>query len=53
MKTDGSNFKVDPKEFHNAKWMSIPQAKIMVGDIANQKALDTIENNPKLYSRQV
>lgn len=43
MKTDGSDFNVDPKEFHSAKWSTIPEAKVIVTDPANLNALDLVE----------
>ena len=40
MKTDGSNFDIDPKEFHDTRWVDIPDAKKIVTDSPNIKALD-------------
>ena len=40
--TDGSNFSIDPKEFHDTKWLTISEAKNIVTDPANTKALDVL-----------
>lgn len=42
--TDGSIFNLDPREFHSSKWLSINEARNIVVDDANIKALDTLEN---------
>lgn len=41
--TDGSNFDIDPKEFHQTKWMTIEEARKIVTDPANVKALGALE----------
>ncbi len=41
--TDGSNFKVDPAEFHDTKWLSIEEARKIVTDKSNLEALDIVE----------
>lgn len=41
--TDGSNFNIDPAEFHDAKWLTIKEAKKIVIDKANIKALKIVE----------
>jgi 8-oxo-dGTP pyrophosphatase MutT (NUDIX family) len=41
--TDGSDFNVDPAEFHETKWLSIPEARELVNDPANVAALDAME----------
>ncbi|NQV88608.1 MAG: NUDIX domain-containing protein [Parcubacteria group bacterium] len=41
--TDGGNFNVDPVEFHDAKWLTIEEARKIVTDQANLKALEIIE----------
>jgi len=43
METDGSNFKVDPAEFHQTKWLSTEGAVNTSTDAANRKALSVIE----------
>ena len=42
VKTDGNDFNVDPQEFHNTKWMGLQEAKQIVTDKANRKAIDII-----------
>ncbi len=41
--TDGGNFNINPAEFHNAKWLTIEEARKIVIDKANAEALDIIE----------
>jgi len=41
--TDGSNFNVDPKEFHETRWLTIEEAEKIVTDAPNRKALETIK----------
>lgn len=41
--TDGSNFNLDPAEFHDTKWLDIKQAKKIVGDQPNRTALEIID----------
>ncbi len=41
--TDGNDFNVDPREFHQTKWVSIPEAKKLVTDTPNLQALDKME----------
>ena len=41
--TDGSNFNVDPKEFHETRWLTIDEAEKIVTDVPNRKALETIK----------
>ncbi|MFA6161464.1 MAG: NUDIX domain-containing protein [Patescibacteria group bacterium] len=43
LETDGSDFNVDPKEFYNTKWMTIPEAREIVKDLSNLQALDRVE----------
>lgn len=43
MKTDGSDFKIDMTEYHEIKWLTIPEAKKITTDLANQLALSYIE----------
>ena len=40
MKTDGKDFHIDMSEYHEIKWLSIPEAKQITTDPANQAALD-------------
>jgi 8-oxo-dGTP pyrophosphatase MutT (NUDIX family) len=42
VKTDGHDFKVGTEEFHDAKWMTIKEAKEIVTDPANIKALEIL-----------
>lgn len=41
--TDGSNFDVDPVEFLDMKWLTVEEARKIVTDEANIKALEIIE----------
>lgn len=43
METDGSDFKIDPREFHASKWVSIEEARTLVTDPSNLRALDRVE----------
>ncbi|MFA6354466.1 MAG: NUDIX domain-containing protein [Candidatus Paceibacterota bacterium] len=43
MNTDGSNFNVDPKEFYDTKWLTIPEAEEIVTDKPNLTALGIIK----------
>lgn len=45
VETDGSNFNVDPVEFHDYKWMTFNEADEMVTDEANRTALEFIQSN--------
>jgi hypothetical protein len=42
LETDGGNFNVDPHEFYNTKWMTLEEAKNMITDKANLKAVGDI-----------
>lgn len=42
--TNGANFNVDPKEFHDPKWLTIDEAEKIVTDVPNRKALEVIRN---------
>ncbi len=42
VETDGSNFNVDPQEFHATKWMSLNEARLIVTDPANLKAIEIL-----------
>lgn len=44
VETDGSDFNVDPKEFHNTKWLPVSEAEKLDTDEANLKALEIINN---------
>lgn len=39
LKTDGLNFKVDPQEFYKTGWFDLTEAKQIIGDNANFKAI--------------
>lgn len=41
--TDGREFNIDPREFHETKWMTINEAKKIVTDPPNFEALAAIE----------
>ena len=41
--TDGSDFNIDPKEFHETRWLTIPEARILVTDPPNLQALEKIK----------
>ena len=42
LETNGSNFNVDPSEFNTSKWMNLAEAKNIITDEANLKAIDII-----------
>lgn len=44
MKTDGSNFQVDPTEFNSTKWVAIHEARKLAIDPNTIDALDILEN---------
>ncbi|MBS0655346.1 MAG: NUDIX domain-containing protein [Verrucomicrobia bacterium] len=41
--TDGTDFKVDPTEFHETRWVTFEQARQLVSDPANLQAFQKIE----------
>ena len=41
--TDGSEFNVDPKEFHETRWVSIDEARKVITDPPNIEALNRME----------
>ena len=43
--TDGANFNVDPKEFHETRWLTIDEAEKIVTDKPNRKALEFVRIN--------
>lgn len=43
MNTDGANFSVDPKEFHDTKWLTIDEAETIVTDQPNRKVLAIVK----------
>jgi 8-oxo-dGTP diphosphatase len=43
--TDGTNFAIDPQEFHTTRWVNYSEAYALVTDPANIQALQTIEHN--------
>jgi 8-oxo-dGTP pyrophosphatase MutT (NUDIX family) len=45
MKTDGSNFRLDPGEFLDSRWMTIEEAQNVVTDRNNLDAFRVIEKN--------
>lgn len=47
MPTDGSDFQLDPKEFHDARWLTVEEAGKMKTNSTNLKALDIIRKNNK------
>ncbi len=40
--TDGSDFKINPREFHDTRWLTIDEAEKIVTDESNRKALKAI-----------
>ncbi|MDD4990072.1 MAG: NUDIX domain-containing protein [Candidatus Pacebacteria bacterium] len=44
MDTDGDNFNVDPKEFHDTKWLTLKEAQKIVTAPTNITALNFLEN---------
>ncbi|MBI2633409.1 MAG: NUDIX domain-containing protein [Parcubacteria group bacterium] len=51
--TDGVNFKVDTKEFYDAKWLTIDEAEKIVTDSPNRKALEIMKQKQELASDAV
>lgn len=45
VRTDGSDFQIDAREFHETKWLSLVEAKKLVTDVPNLKAIEKIEQN--------
>jgi 8-oxo-dGTP pyrophosphatase MutT (NUDIX family) len=43
VRTDGKDFQVDAKEFHETTWASFAEARRLVTDPPNLKALDVVE----------
>ena len=43
--TDGVNFNIDPKEFHDTKWLTIEEAEKIVTDPSNKRALEILKKN--------
>lgn len=43
VETDGSDFNIDYTEYHEVRWLTIPEARKVVTDPANIQALDVIE----------
>ncbi|MDP2815648.1 MAG: NUDIX domain-containing protein [Rectinemataceae bacterium] len=43
LSTDGANFQIDPKEFHETRWVDITAARQIVTDKPNLTALTVIE----------
>jgi len=41
--TDGSEFVVDPAEFHTTRWVNLQEARELMVDPANREALDKME----------
>ena len=42
--TNGSNFNIDPTEFYETRWLTIPEARVFVTDPPNLQALEKIED---------
>jgi 8-oxo-dGTP pyrophosphatase MutT (NUDIX family) len=40
--TDGSSFSIDPKEFHDTRWLTVADARTLVTDPPNIEALDAM-----------
>jgi 8-oxo-dGTP pyrophosphatase MutT (NUDIX family) len=45
LETEGTNFHVNPHEFYNTKWISLNEAKNIITDEANLKAIKIINQN--------
>lgn len=45
VQTNGVNFNVDLREFHDTKWLTIDEAEKIVTDPANRKALEVVDQN--------
>ncbi len=43
IETDGCSFHVDPREFYDAKWLTIPEARPLITDSSNLEALAKVE----------
>jgi len=43
VETDGSNFNINPTEFHDTKWLTIDEARKIVTEPQNIKALNILE----------
>ncbi|HUW72154.1 MAG TPA: NUDIX domain-containing protein [Candidatus Humimicrobiaceae bacterium] len=41
--TNGSNFNIDPTEFHDIKWLTVEEARKIVTDPCNLKALEVVQ----------
>lgn len=41
--TDGNEFNIDPREFHETRWTTIPEARELITDPPNIQALDKTE----------
>ncbi len=44
IRTDGSNFQVDPREFYDTRWLTITEARGLVTDLPNLQALNRVDN---------
>lgn len=42
---DGSDFQIDPREFNETRWLTVAEARELVTDPPNLKALEKIEQN--------
>ena len=42
---DGGDFQIDPREFHETRWLTLSEARELVTDLPNLKALEIIEQN--------
>ena len=45
MKTDGKDFQIDPREFHDTKWLTLEEAEKIIIDSANKNALETVKQH--------
>ena len=43
METDGSDFAIDPSEFYETRWVTIPEARLLVTDPSNLVALERVK----------
>ena len=45
MKTDGKDFQIDPREFHDTKWLTLDEAEKIIIDPANKNTLKVIKQH--------
>ncbi len=45
VRQDGGHFQIDPREFHQTRWLTVAEARELVTDPPNLEALENIEQN--------